>query len=61
MDVNKAILEGMVLEDTFNDILNEGLISNLIYSAENKKVMNEIVPKLKKIVGSISKTISKKI
>lgn len=48
MDVNKAILEGMVLEDTFNDILNEGLISNLIYSAENKKVMNEIVPKLKK-------------
>ena len=60
MEVNKAILEGMVLEDTFNDILNEGLISNLIYSAENKKVMNEIVPKLKKIVGSISKTISKK-
>ena len=23
MDVNKSILEGMVLENTFNDILNE--------------------------------------
>lgn len=23
MNVNKSILEGMVLEDTFNDILNE--------------------------------------
>ena len=42
MDVNKSILEGMVLESAFNDILNEGFsIKPMIpsYIKEAKKII----------------------
>ena len=60
MNVNKSIIEGMVLENAFNEILNEGLISNAINLPKNKKIIQEIVSKLKKIVNPIAKTIAKK-
>ena len=51
MDVNKSIIEGMVLENTFNEILNEGLFDNIKKkikeSKERRRKLEEEQRKLK--------------
>ena len=51
MDVNKSILEGMVLENAFNDILNEKALdqeeNNTEVKAIAKKMATEVMKKIK--------------
>ena len=51
MDVNKSILEGMILENTFNGILNEKALdqeeNNTEIKAVAKKMATEVMKKIK--------------
>lgn len=51
MDVNKSIIEGMILENTFNDILNEKALNqeenNTEVKAVAKKMATEVMKKIK--------------
>ena len=51
MDINKSILEGMVLESAFNDILNEKALTqeenNTEVKAVAKKMATEVMKKIK--------------
>lgn len=40
MNVNKSILEGMILENAFNEILNEGYLINYLAKNINLKMVN---------------------
>jgi hypothetical protein len=37
MDVNKSILEGMILEDAFNEVIHEGLLDKLFNKKDKSK------------------------
>ena len=37
MDVNKSILEGMILEDAFNEVIHEGLLNKLFNKKDKSK------------------------